>query len=95
MTLSKEEIFQIESIVQDYRSIHKDLSYYESSLERLEKGLDEKSEERVRDLGFKIKSCIESLNQKRILEKEFLSSISEKYGPGEIDIQTLQYKIKK
>jgi hypothetical protein len=57
-------------------------------------GKEEKTESKISSMGIKIKECISKLEQERKTEKEFFLLIQEKYGPGEFDIETFQYKIK-
>ena len=42
-----------------------------------------------------IKDCINRLNSERDKEKNLLSDLEKKYGKGEIDLATLEYKTKK
>ena len=58
------------------------------------KGVEEKTEDKISYMGVKIKECISKLEQERKTEKEFFLLIQEKYGPGEFDIETFEYKIK-
>jgi hypothetical protein len=88
------ETEKIRSIIENYRSIHKDLNSYEKNLENMVSGIEEKTEEKISSVGSKIKECISKLEQERKTEKEFFLFIQEKYGPGEFDIETFQYKIK-
>jgi hypothetical protein len=85
---------KIRSIIDNYRSIHQELSFYEKNLENMASGIEEKTEERISLIGSKIKEGILKLEQERKKEKELFLLIQEKYGPGEFDIETFQYKIK-
>lgn len=89
-----QETQKIKSIVDNYRSIHQELSFYEKNLENMTSGKEEKTESKISSMGIKIKECISKLEQERKTEKEFFLIIQEKYGPGEFDIETFQYKIK-
>jgi hypothetical protein len=80
--------------VDNYKSIHQELNSYEKSLENMTKGVEEKTEDKISYMGVKIKECISKLEQERKTEKEFFLLIQEKYGPGEFDIETFEYKIK-
>lgn len=89
-----QETEEIRSIINNYKSIHRELNSYEKNLENMTQGFEEKTEERISLIGNKIKECISKLEQERKTEKEFFLVIEEKYGPGEFDIETFQYKIK-
>jgi|694.fasta_scaffold07185_11 GTPase involved in cell partitioning and DNA repair len=89
-----QETQKIRSIVDNYKSIHQELNSYEKSLENMTKGVEEKTEDKISYMGVKIKECISKLEQERKTEKEFFLLIQEKYGPGEFDIETFEYKIK-
>ena len=93
--MNKQETEKIKSIIDNYRSIHQELNSYEKNLENMTQGFEEKTEEKISSIGSKIKECISKLEQERKTEKEFFFIIQEKYGPGEFDIETFQYKIKK
>jgi len=88
------ETQKIRSIIDNYRLIHSDLNSYEKNLENMVIGIEEKTEEKIFSVGNKIKECISKLEKERKTEKEFFLHIQEKYGPGEFDIETFQYKIK-
>jgi len=88
------ETQKIRSIIDNYRLIYNDLNYYEKNLENMVIGKEEKTESKISFMGIKIKECILKLEQERKTEKEFFLLIQEKYGPGEFDIETFQYKIK-
>jgi GTPase involved in cell partitioning and DNA repair len=88
------ETQKIRSIIDNYKSIHQELNSYEKSLENMTKGVEEKTENKISSMSIKIKECISKLEQERKTEKEFFLLIQEKYGPGEFDIETFQYKIK-
>jgi hypothetical protein len=89
-----QETQKIRSIVDNYKSIHQELNSYEKSLENMTKGVEEKTENKISSMRIKIKECISKLEQERKTEKEFFLLIQEKYGPGEFDIETFEYKIK-
>ncbi len=89
-----EEKEKIRSVINNYRSIHQELNSYEKALENMTSGKEEKTEEKISSVGSKIKECISRLEQERKMEKEFFLIIQEKYGPGEFDIETFEYKIK-
>ena len=90
-----QETEKIKSIIDNYRSIHQELNSYEKNLEKMTQGFEEKTEEKISSIGSKIKECILKLEQERKTEKEFFLVIQEKYGPGEFDIETFEYKTKK
>jgi len=94
MQLTNVEINEIGLIIENYRSIHQELNSYEKDLENMTSGKEEKTEEKISSVGSKIKECISRLEQERKMEKEFFLIIQEKYGPGEFDIETFEYKIK-
>ena len=89
-----QETEKIRSIIDNYRSIHQELNSYEKNLENMTWGFEEKTKEKISSIGNKIKECISKLEQERKTEKEFFLVIQEKYGPGEFDVETFQYKIK-
>lgn len=95
MKLSKTEISQIGSIMDNYRSIHENLNFYEKNLGLMENGTIKKSKEEISSLGTKIKESISKLQQERIKEKDFFKFLEQKYGPGQFDIETFEYKTKK
>jgi hypothetical protein len=94
MILSEIEISQITSIMNNYRSIHNDLNLYEKSLNILEMDREEKDLDLVHSLGTKIRESVSRLNKERENEKDFFNLLSTKYGPGELDTNTLEYKTK-
>lgn len=94
MQLTDIEINQIRSIMGNYRSIHGDLDLYEKSLNSMENNLSEKDPDLVYSLGAKIRESISRLNQERVKEKDFFNLLNTKYGPGELDVDTLEYKRK-
>jgi hypothetical protein len=95
MKLTKTEISQIGSIMNSYRSIHESLNFYEKNLVLMEKGNIEKSRDEITSLGIKIKDSISKLKQEREKEKDFFDFLKTKYGPGEFDVETFEYKTKK
>lgn len=94
MQLTDIEINQIRLIIDNYRSIHSDLDFYEKSLNAMEKKLTEKDPDAVYSLGTKIRESVSKLNQEREKEKDFFDFLNLKYGPGELDMDTLEYKRK-
>jgi hypothetical protein len=94
MKLSEIEINQIGSIMNNYRSIHDSLNFYEKQLGLMENGTLKKSKEEVSSLGTKIKDSISKLQQERAKEKDFFGFLEQKYGPGQFDVETFEYKTK-
>jgi hypothetical protein len=92
--MNKQETEKIKSIINNYKSIHQELNSYEKRLENMSLGIEEKLEDEIFLVGSKIKKCIKKLEDERILERKFYSSLEKKYGPGELDINTLEYKSK-
>lgn len=95
MRLSEIEIKQIGSIMDNYRSIHESLNFYEKNLGLMENGTMKKSKEEISSLGLKIKESISKLQQERAKEKDFFGFLEQKYGPGQFDMETFEYKTKK
>jgi hypothetical protein len=95
MKLSEIEINQIGSIMDNYRSIHDSLNYYEKSLVLMENDSTQKTPDEIHSLGLKIKESIFKLKQERDKEKDFFNFLKTKYGPGEFDVETFEYKTKK
>jgi len=95
MKLTKTEISQIGSIMNSYRSIHESLNFYEKNLVLMEKGNIEKSRDEITSLGIKIKDSISKLQQERAKEKDFFCFLEQKYGPGQFDTETFEYKTTK
>ena len=58
-----QETEEIRSIIDNYRSIHQELSFYEKNLEDMVSGIEEKTEERISLIGSKIKEGILKLEQ--------------------------------
>ena len=94
MKLTKTEITQIGSIMNNYRSIHESLNFYEKNLGLMESGTIKKSGEEISSLGLKIKESISKLQQERAKEKDFFGFLEQKYGPGQFDVETFEYKTK-
>jgi len=94
MRLSEIEINQIGSIMNNYRSIHESLNFYEKNLGLMENGTIKKSKEEISSLGLKIKESISKLQQERAKEKDFFGFLEQKYGPGQFDVETFEYKTK-
>ena len=92
--MNKHETEKIKSRINNYRSIHQELNFYEKRLENMSSGIEEKLEDESLLVGGKIKRCIKKLEDERILERKFYASLEKKYGPGELDIATLEYKTK-
>ena len=95
MKLTKIEIEQIGSIMNNYRSIHESLNFYEKNLGLMENGTMKKSKEEITSLGIKIKESISKLQQERAKEKDFFGFLEQKYGPGQFDVETFEYKTTK
>ena len=86
------EKIELVDIIENYRILHKELESYEQDLHNIQSG---KSQKELSLVGEKIKDCINRLNSERDKEKNLLSNLENKYGKGEIDLATLEYKIKK
>jgi lipopolysaccharide biosynthesis regulator YciM len=76
----------------NFRIIHAELNSYESTLNSMEKGIIEKTPELVKETGDKVRRCIERLQEEREKEKNLFKKIESKYGPGELDMNTFEYK---
>lgn len=92
MKISSAELFEVESLIENYKKIHNDLSSYESVLDSMEKGLIQKDKSQLSLIGTRIKESVIFLESERNREKRFYQNLKKKYGPGEFDIQTLEYK---
>jgi hypothetical protein len=86
------EKIELIEIIENYRILHKELDSYEQDLHNIQSG---KSDKEISKVGGMIKDCINRLNSERNKEKDLLSDLEKKYGKGEIDLATLEYKIKK
>lgn len=60
----------------------------------MENGTIKKSNEEISLIGLKIKENISKLQQERAKEKDFFGFLEEKYGPGQFDVETFEYKTK-
>lgn len=79
----------------NYRSIHESLNFYEKNLGLMENGTMKKSKEEISSLSVKIKESISKLQQERAKEKDFFGFLEQKYGPGQFDVETFEYKTTK
>jgi len=93
MILSNLEIIEIKEIMRSYKDLHDSLNLYEKKLEFFLNS-ERKDPNEVLELGSKIRSCINNLTEERERELRFSQSLEEKYGQGELDIATLEYKTK-
>ena len=93
MILSNLEIIEIKEIMRSYKDLHDSLNLYEKKLEFFLNS-ERKDPNGVLELGSKIRSCINKLTEERERESRFSQSLEEKYGQGELDIATLEYKTK-
>ena len=91
MILSNLEIIEIKEIMRSYKDLHDSLNLYEKKLEFFLNS-ERKDPNGVLELGSKIRSCINKLTEERERELRFSQSLEEKYGQGELDIATLEYK---
>lgn len=91
--MNKVERDKITSIITNFKFIHQELNSYEKILENMSCNIVHNSEYEITSIGNKIKSCIQKLEEERIKEKEFYKFLEKKYGPGELNINTLEYKI--
>ena len=89
-----EEKNKINEIMDNFRIIHADLNRYENLLTSMERGDSEKNPELIKETGYKIRRCIERLQEERKREKKLFKEIESKYGPGELDMNTFEYKPK-
>ena len=80
--------------MKSYKDLHDSLNLYEKKLEGFSSSED-KNPEYVLELGSKIRNCISKLTEERERETNLSKKLESKYGPGELDIHTLEYKIKK
>jgi hypothetical protein len=85
---------KIMEIMNNFRIIHAELNSYESTLSSMEKGTIEKTPELVKETGDKVRRCIERLQEEREREKDLFKKMESKYGPGELDTNTFEYKPK-
>ena len=85
----------IVALIQEYTKIHANIEKYEDQLDRLESKLRVKDSEKLYELEYSIKLEVEKLATFRNVELEFWDAIEKKYGPGEFDPATLEYKVKK
>ncbi len=92
MKISFKERDELKSMMVNYRNIHEELSFYEGELNKMSDGEIEKSEERIMNLSSKIKSCVNSLESQRMEEKKMYARLEKKYGPGQLDVLTFEYK---
>lgn len=83
---------QIKKMMDNYKNIHQELDHYQKILERMSSGVEEKNENTISIIRNKIEACIRRLENERISESNFYKSLKEKYGPGEFDTQTFEYK---
>lgn len=86
---------EIKSIIEKYREIHIELNRYEKDLDDMSSGISEKEEFSILLIGKRIKECISKLESEREREKKLFSVLESKYGPGEFDINSFEYKLKK
>lgn len=91
MILSNLEIIEIKEIMKSYKDLHDSLNLYEKKLDFFLNS-ERKDPNGVLELGSKIRSCINKLTEERERELKFSQSLEEKYGQGELDIATLEYK---
>lgn len=92
MKISSTELFEVKSLVENYKKIHHDLSAYENMLDSMEKGLIQKDAYQISLIGNRIKESVNFLESERNREKRFYQNLEKKYGPGEFNIQTFEYK---
>jgi len=92
MKISSTELFEVKSLVENYKKIRQDLSAYESMLDSMEKGLIQKDAYQISLIGNRIKESVNFLESERNREKRFYQNLEKKYGPGEFNIQTFEYK---
>ena len=92
MRISSTELFEVKSLVENYKKIRQDLSAYESMLDSMEKGLIQKDAYQISLIGNRIKESVNFLESERNREKRFYQNLEKKYGPGEFNIQTFEYK---
>ncbi len=93
MILSNSEIVEITSIMKSYKELHDSLNLYEKKLEGFTSS-GEKDPAYILDLGSKIRNCISKLTEERERENNLSKMLEEKYGPGDLDVNTLEYKVK-
>ena len=83
------------SLIQEYSKIHRNIDNYEDQLDRIESGLNVRDRGKLEELNLEIKTEVEKLATFRNVELEFWDKIEEKYGPGEFDPTTFEYKTSK
>lgn len=91
MILLNSEIIEIKKIMRSYKDLHNSLNLYEKKLEEFLNS-EKKDPNEVTDLGLKIRICINNLTMERARELKFSQLLENKYGQGELDIATLEYK---
>jgi len=91
---TNEKAFVI-ALIQEYTKIHSNIDYYEDQLDKLQSKLKTSDSEKIYEMEYDIKVEVERLATFRNVELEFWDEIEKKYGPGEFDSNTLEYKVKK
>lgn len=92
MKISGSELLEIKNLMESYKKIHRDLSAYEGVLDSMQKELIPKNESQISLIGNRIKESVNFLESERIREKKFYQKLEKKYGPGELDVMTFEYK---
>lgn len=90
MILSQSEVLEIKEIMGSYKNLHDSLDLYEKNLESI--STSETDPGYILELGSKIRSCVDKLAKEREKESLLYRKLEEKYGPGELDVMTLEYK---
>ena len=93
MELSQHEKIAIQTIMNTYRSIHDLLNYYENRLDEISNSEDRNPHE-ILEIGGKIRSCINRLKKERERESLLFKKMERKYGAGDLDPVTLEYRLK-
>lgn len=80
--------------MENFKKIHSELNHFEKVLESMEKKEIAKTPSLIAETRKKIEDCISRLYVEREKEKKLFSELEAKYGPGELDLNTLEYKTK-
>jgi len=75
MRISSTELFEVKSLVENYKKIRQDLSAYESMLDSMEKGLIQKDAYQIPLIGNRIKESVNFLESERNREKRFYQNL--------------------
>jgi hypothetical protein len=82
------------AMIQEYEKIHISIDNIEKKLDLIEQRRSAKDFHLFEGLKEELTSEVEKLATFRNVEVEFWDEIAKKYGPGEFDPTTFEYKIK-